>query len=98
MKSRALWLPIAALLMGGSLAGCNSMTGPAVVIRANLPPLAASCAKKVGIPKVIKGEDLRVFALKNRSAAILSDRRADNCVAFYEDVVKANAAPEEKGE
>jgi hypothetical protein len=76
--------------MGISLAGCSVSTDRPV-IRANLPPLAASCAKKSGLPQVITGEDLRVFALKNRGAAIRAEARADNCVAFYEDVVRANA-------
>jgi hypothetical protein len=77
--------------MGISLAGCANWNGPAVAIKANLPPLAPSCAQKVGLPPVIVGEDLRVFSLKNRGAAIRAEARADNCVAFYEDVVRANA-------
>lgn len=77
------------------LAGCTSSTEPAAVVaEAHLPPLAASCARKVGVPKVIEGEDLRVFALKNRAAAILSGRRADNCVALYRDVLDRNIPSE----
>ena len=43
--------------------------------------------KPVDLPPVKKGESVKVFALKNRAAAIEANRRLENDATFYDDVL-----------
>jgi hypothetical protein len=40
----------------------------------------------VALPDAAKGKPLSIFALENRRAAILANRRLENDSAFYRDV------------
>lgn len=80
-QNLALVLSIATLL-----AGCATST-PQEIVRPILPPMAESCIG-AKLPAAMRGLDLRIFALRNRTAAILANRGVKNCRAFYEDVMR----------
>lgn len=44
--------------------------------------------RPVDLPPVKKGESVKVFALKNRAAAIEANNRLSNDAAFYYDVLR----------
>lgn len=73
-----------------ALGACASST-QVELDRPNLPPLAASCVK-AALPAIVRGEDLEVWALKNRKAAHQANRAVGNCQKFYEDVLREYGA------
>ena len=75
-----------ALLTTISLASCNSYRPP-LVERPRLPAPPVGFGKPVDLPPVKKGESVKVFALKNRAAAIEANRRLENDATFYDDVL-----------
>ena len=80
-------LVIIAWLMTTFLASCSSYQTP-LVERPRLPAPPAEFGKPVDLPPVKKGESIKVFALKNRAAAIEANNRLSNDAAFYDDVLR----------
>ena len=76
-----------ALLTALLLSGCAASTPP-VIERPRLPDAPADYGAPVDLPAATIGKDMRVFALENRRAAILANRRLENDAAFYAGVTK----------
>jgi hypothetical protein len=51
-----------------------------------LPPAPNDFGAPVALPKAKAGDDLKVFAIENRKAATLANRRLSNDAAFYAEV------------
>jgi hypothetical protein len=65
-----------------------------VLERPRLPAAPAEFGKPIALPDATRGKSLRVFALENRAAASLANRRLENDAAFYEDVRREFGAKE----
>ena len=79
--------PLTVLLTTIFLASCAS-SRPPVVERPRLPAMPEKFGRPVDLPPVKKGESVKVFALKNRAAAIEANNRLSNDAAFYYDVLR----------
>lgn len=56
-----------------------------LAVRPDLPPMADSC-READLPPLRRDESVKVFALKNRKAAIEANGNVRQCQAFYGDV------------
>jgi hypothetical protein len=68
------------------LAGCATSTPAPVLERPRLPAPPTDFGKAVTLPAARAGGDLKVFALENRKAALLANRRLADDADFYADV------------
>ena len=69
------------------LSACSYAKQP-ILERAALPNPPRNFGVPVPLPPVKKGESIKVFALKNRAAAIEANNRLSNDAAIYYDVLR----------
>jgi hypothetical protein len=68
------------------LASCATSTPAPVIERPRLPTPPSEFGAPVALPQARTGDDVKVFALENRKAAIIANRRLADDAAFYADV------------
>ncbi len=79
------------LLMTSFLASCAHSTIP-LTVAAHLPARPAGFGEPVAPPPIIKGESVRVFALKNRAALHQANNRLEADAQFMSGIEAAYGA------